>query len=161
MPDLDMLTPRDRQVVNLLIQGCSNPDIGVEMGISTQTVKQHLNFIGLRLGLGVVRHPNRFRIALVRRFGNFPEPDVLTTPTAWDALSDNQREAVRLVADNLSNREIGERLGWTENTTKMMLRRVFDKLGMFSRLELTVWYGRIFGFAKESGNNGKAGESIG
>ena len=36
------VTPRDQQVLNLLAQGCSNKEIGDELNISLQTVKQHL-----------------------------------------------------------------------------------------------------------------------
>jgi hypothetical protein len=39
------------------------------------------------------------------------------------------------------------------------MKRIFDKLGVFSRLELVVWYGRIFGFPQDG--NGSEGSSNG
>ena len=45
------ITPRDQQVLNLLIQGCSNKEIGRQLGISPRTVKQHLRTLFLRAGI--------------------------------------------------------------------------------------------------------------
>ncbi len=36
------VTPRDQQVLNLLVQGCSNKEIAGQLSISPRTVKQHL-----------------------------------------------------------------------------------------------------------------------
>jgi DNA-binding NarL/FixJ family response regulator len=35
------ITPRDQQVLQLLMQGCSNKDITAQLNISPRTVKQH------------------------------------------------------------------------------------------------------------------------
>jgi DNA-binding NarL/FixJ family response regulator len=45
------ITPRDQQVLDLLIQGCSNKEIGRQLGISPRTVKQHLRTLFLRAGI--------------------------------------------------------------------------------------------------------------
>jgi DNA-binding NarL/FixJ family response regulator len=45
------ITPRDRQVLNLLAQGCSNKDIASQLNISPRTVKQHLRTLFLRAGI--------------------------------------------------------------------------------------------------------------
>lgn len=42
------ITRRDRQVLDLLVEGCSNKDIAAELGISPRTVKQHLRTLFLR-----------------------------------------------------------------------------------------------------------------
>jgi DNA-binding NarL/FixJ family response regulator len=36
------ITPRDQQVLRLLVQGCSNKEIASHLNISPRTVKQHL-----------------------------------------------------------------------------------------------------------------------
>jgi FixJ family two-component response regulator len=36
------ITPRDEQVLQLLMQGCSNKEIAAQLNISPRTVKQHL-----------------------------------------------------------------------------------------------------------------------
>ena len=45
------ITRRDRQVLSLLVQGCSNKDIASELRISPRTVKQHLRTLFLRAGI--------------------------------------------------------------------------------------------------------------
>jgi DNA-binding NarL/FixJ family response regulator len=45
------VTPRDQQVLNLLVQGCSNKEIAGQLNISPRTVKQHLRTLFLRAGL--------------------------------------------------------------------------------------------------------------
>ena len=45
------ITPRDRQVLDLLVQGCSNKEIAKELKISARTVKQHLRTLFLRAGI--------------------------------------------------------------------------------------------------------------
>jgi DNA-binding NarL/FixJ family response regulator len=45
------VTPRDQQVLNLLVQGCSNKEIAGQLCISPRTVKQHLRTLFLRAGI--------------------------------------------------------------------------------------------------------------
>jgi two-component system nitrate/nitrite response regulator NarL len=51
-------------------------------------------------------------------------------------LSKRELEVVRSLADGLTNREIADRLGLSQHTIKNYLFRVFDKLGVSSRMEL-------------------------
>jgi DNA-binding NarL/FixJ family response regulator len=45
------ITPRDEEVLQLLVQGCSNKEIAVQLRISPRTVKQHLRTLFLRAGI--------------------------------------------------------------------------------------------------------------
>lgn len=45
------ITPRDQQVLRLLVQGCSNKEIAMALNISPRTVKQHLRTLFLRAGI--------------------------------------------------------------------------------------------------------------
>jgi DNA-binding CsgD family transcriptional regulator len=56
--------------------------------------------------------------------------------TGLSLLSKRELEVVRSLAEGLTNREIGERLGLSQHTIKNYLFRVYDKLGVSSRLEL-------------------------
>ena len=51
------------------------------------------------------------------------------------ALSPREREALRLVAEGLTNREIAERFGVGDETVKTLLSRTFAKLGVRRRAE--------------------------
>jgi len=51
-------------------------------------------------------------------------------------LSRREMEVVRCLAEGLTNREIAERLQLSQHTIKNYLFRVFDKLGVSSRVEL-------------------------
>ena len=44
------ITPRDEQVLKLLVQGCSHKEIASQLNISPRTVKQHLRTLFLRGG---------------------------------------------------------------------------------------------------------------
>jgi two-component system nitrate/nitrite response regulator NarL len=54
-------------------------------------------------------------------------------------LSARETDVVRCVAEGLSNREIAHRLHLTEHTVKNYLFRVFDKLGVSSRVEVVLY----------------------
>ena len=45
------ITPRDEEVLKLLVQGCSNKEIAQQLSISPRTVKQHLRTLFLRAGI--------------------------------------------------------------------------------------------------------------
>ena len=61
-------------------------------------------------------------------------------------LSKREQDVVRCVAEGLSNREIAGRLGLTEHTVKNYLFRIFDKLGVSSRVEVVLY---AFRFRKD------------
>ena len=50
-----------------------------------------------------------------------------------------EREIVSCVVQGYKNREIASRLGTTEQSVKNALRRIFDKTGVYGRLELAVF----------------------
>ena len=61
-------------------------------------------------------------------------------------LSKREQDVVRCVAEGLSNREIANQLGLTEHTVKNYLFRIFDKLGVSSRVEVVLY---AFRFRKD------------
>jgi len=54
-------------------------------------------------------------------------------------LTPREEQVVALVADGLSNREVAAELGLSEHTIKKYLLRIFDKLGISTRVELVLY----------------------
>jgi DNA-binding CsgD family transcriptional regulator len=57
-----VLTPRQRQVVELIAAGCSNEEVGERLGISPRTAKAHCDVLRQKLGVSRRRQiPFAFR----------------------------------------------------------------------------------------------------
>jgi DNA-binding NarL/FixJ family response regulator len=73
--------------------------------------------------------------------------DALVEPVAMETrslvgsrpLSKREEEIARLVAEGLSNRQISQRLTLSEHTVKNYLFRVFEKIGVSTRVELALY----------------------
>jgi DNA-binding NarL/FixJ family response regulator len=57
---------------------------------------------------------------------------------SWDTLTAQELQIVRLAGDGLSNKQIGERLYLSPRTVSNHLYRVFPKLGITSRSQISV-----------------------
>ena len=133
MINLDQVkvTPRDQQVLNLLVQGCSNREIGGQLKISQRTVKQHLRMLFLRAG--ILEGRKRVKLA---RYAHKDEDGVMTL---CENLTPMEIQISILVWEGLTNRQISRIVGTSEQVIKNHLRRTFDKLGVWSRLELAMY----------------------
>jgi DNA-binding NarL/FixJ family response regulator len=47
---------------------------------------------------------------------------------------------IELVAQGLKNRDVAQAVGTTEHVVKNYLRSIYDKLGLWNRVELALWY---------------------
>ncbi|MCG8926975.1 helix-turn-helix transcriptional regulator [Lentzea sp. CC55] len=61
---------------------------------------------------------------------------------ADDAISARERHVATLVAEGLTNRQIGQRLGISPHTVARHVTHARSKLGLRSRAQLAVWAGR-------------------
>jgi DNA-binding NarL/FixJ family response regulator len=54
----------------------------------------------------------------------------------------NERElrVIKLVAEGLKNGEVAEAIGTTQHVIKNDLKTIYDKLGLWNRVELALWY---------------------
>jgi DNA-binding NarL/FixJ family response regulator len=59
--------------------------------------------------------------------------------TPREHLTPKEIQVATLVWEGLTNREIGKLIGTTEQVVKNHLRIAFDKLGVWSRLELAMY----------------------
>ena len=60
----------------------------------------------------------------------------------YDELTEREREVLELVAEGLSNQEIGERLGLAEKTIKHYMTNILGKLQVRSRVEAALLVAR-------------------
>src|ERR1700722_2644250 len=125
------VSPRDQQVLNLLVQGCSNKEIGDQLNISPRTVKQHLRVLFLRAGI----LDGRKRVKLARCV----REEKSSVMASCEGLNPTENQISLLVWKGMTNREIGDIVGTSEQVVKNHLRRTFDKLGVWSRLELAMY----------------------
>ena len=56
------------------------------------------------------------------------------------SLSEKQKRIIGLVAEGMKNSEIAAVIGTTEGSVKEYMRTIYDVTGMWTRLELTMWY---------------------
>jgi DNA-binding NarL/FixJ family response regulator len=68
-----------------------------------------------------------------------PVPMSFLSASGDALLSSRELDVVRCVAEGLSNREIAQRLNLREHTVKNYLFRIFDKLGVSSRVEVVLY----------------------
>ena len=126
------ITPRDEQVLQLLIQGCSNKEIASQLNISPRTVKTtSTNPVpaGRDTGWTETRKTGHRHV----RQG----ADEIMQPR--ERLTTKELQVAALVWEGLTNREIARAIGTTEQVVKNYLRNTFDKLGVWSHLELAIY----------------------
>ena len=62
-----------------------------------------------------------------------------TQPAAWpDALTEREREIIRLVRQGLSNKDIAHQLSISDSTVRHHMTSIFDKVGVPNRQKLLV-----------------------
>jgi DNA-binding NarL/FixJ family response regulator len=77
-----------------------------------------------------VQHGHRFLPpAVAKLFAENPDLDPLTA---------REEQVVRLLAEGLSNKEIGTRLGIAEKTVRVHMTHILDKLGVADRTQLLI-----------------------
>jgi DNA-binding NarL/FixJ family response regulator len=54
--------------------------------------------------------------------------------------SEREQRVIQLVAQGLKNKEVADAIGTTEHVVKNYLRVIYDKLGLWNRVELALWY---------------------
>jgi DNA-binding CsgD family transcriptional regulator len=69
------------------------------------------------------------------------EPSIGRVPEAWSLLTSQELQIARMAAQGMSNREIGQRLFLSHRTVGSHLYRLFPKLGVTSRVQLSAVIG--------------------
>lgn len=63
----------------------------------------------------------------------------ITGPDEVPLLTEREEDVVRLVADGMRNRDVAQQLGVTEHSVRNYLYRIFEKLGVSTRVELILY----------------------
>lgn len=139
LPDLDglavlsKLTALARPPAVLVITMHDDPALvrrAVEGGASGYVLK------------GVGRGELLAALEAVRHGGSVIDPSLLratlSEPAAAEPLTPVEQEMLRLVAQGLTNREIGTRLHWSVGTVKKYLQRTLEKLEASDRTQAAV-----------------------
>jgi DNA-binding NarL/FixJ family response regulator len=66
-------------------------------------------------------------------------PIHFTNPDGMPLLTAREEQVVHLVADGMKNREIAQRLKVKEHSVRNYIYRIFEKLGVSSRVELILY----------------------
>jgi DNA-binding NarL/FixJ family response regulator len=92
---------------------------------------------------GVIRsvHAGEVYVAPALAWGMLREMRSPRT-SPYDELTDREREVLELVAEGLSNQEVGERLGLAEKTIKHYMTNILGKLQVRSRVEAALLVAR-------------------
>ena len=54
--------------------------------------------------------------------------------------TEREYRVITLVAAGLKNKEVADVIGTTQHVIKNYLRVIYDKLGLWNRVELALWY---------------------
>ncbi len=155
------LTPREHDVAVALIDGHAVKEIAQRLNLSEVTVRWYSSRVLRKLDVGsryelagllatpvvpVVADPTavgsdvraagrQHRGPVVRRT---PDATVLPIPVDWRTLPGSEQRVVDLVVQGLTNRQIAEKLFLSKHTVDSHLKSAFAKLGVRSRVALTV-----------------------
>ena len=73
------------------------------------------------------------------RIGPMKKVESLSSPLAWpEALTEREREVIRLVEEGLSNKDIAYRLSISDSTVRHHMTSIFDKVGVPNRQKLLI-----------------------
>ena len=75
---------------------------------------------------------------LIQALSN-PKPLHISNSQGKPLLTRREEDVVRLIADGLKNREIAERLEVKEHSVRNYIYKIFEKLGVSSRVELILY----------------------
>ena len=129
------LGPREQQIAELLLQGCDNAEIARQLKMARRTVKAHFQSSFLTFC-------NYWRYQASQTGNHSLSEAVMFGDQRYGNRIPSEREhqVIELVAQGLKNREVADAIGTTEHVVKNYLRIIYDKLGLWNRVELALWY---------------------
>ena len=120
------MTPREREVAELVLTGASNTQIAATLAVSPRTVQSHVSRV-----LKVLDLPSRAAV-----------PGVLRTDRYWDSatlpLTPRQRQIADLVSRGYTNDGVARTLHVSIKTVEKHLGDIYRRLGIDSRTALAA-----------------------
>jgi DNA-binding NarL/FixJ family response regulator len=123
-----------REVVKLLLAGYyETAEIARLMGVKKRTVKSHFSKLFERVGIPVDSKNKRVRLLNVI---------METEHLQWYGKQPTQREweFIREIAAGKTGSEIAAALGVTAQSSRERAKGIYDKLGVWGRAELAIWF---------------------
>ncbi len=136
-PNSESLTSRQREILELLVQGCQNKEIATTLSISLNTVATHMVNIFEKLQVGNRAHAVAVYVQSLRRFGT---PAANLETSRLQSLSFRQREVLEMLRTGQRNKDINEALGVSVLTVNTHVRRICQRLQVRSRSEAVAVY---------------------
>jgi DNA-binding NarL/FixJ family response regulator len=129
------LGPREQQIVELLLQGCDNAEIASRTEHGAAHRESSFQSV-----ISPIWHQRRYQ-ASETRDPVIPEASMSASWALWVRVpSEREQRVIQLVAEGMKNKEVAEVIGTTEHVMKNYLRVIYDKLGLWNRVELALWY---------------------
>lgn len=142
------LTKRQQDIANLIVQGYEDKEIAKELKVSLRTIKANNYMAYMKYQLVGESKRIQLAIILLRASGK----EVSNEGFEGSCLTPKERQVALMVAAGYTNPTIGLCIGTTEGVVKNYTRFIYDKLGVWNRLELTIWAYRHGLLNKEKNN---------
>ncbi|HEX4789575.1 MAG TPA: LuxR C-terminal-related transcriptional regulator [Actinospica sp.] len=128
------LTPRESDVLDLVLDGLSSKEIARRLGISRATARCHVQNILTKLGV----YSRTQAAALATESAAATGPVAVRAGSAaaarLESLTPRETEVLRALAGGMEKREIAEHLVLSPHTVRTHIQRVLAKLGVHSVL---------------------------
>jgi two-component system, NarL family, response regulator LiaR len=98
-----------------------------------------------------------FAEKFLEELGSKPVGEVIVAPESETGISPRELEITILIAAGATNKEIAERLFITENTTKVHVKNILNKLELKNRQQLAVYAVMKEWVSKKTGNDNEEG----
>lgn len=131
-------TEREQQILELLVHEClSDKEIAAHLGTTEKSMKKRMQIIHYRVGIANAVERKSIRVRLARML----RPACERVPIPADLhLQFKMWDIVRLIAEGFDNIEIAEKTGANYGALKNTVHVIFNRVGVWSRLELAAWY---------------------
>lgn len=114
------------QVVRLVADGMTNPEIGARLGVAASTVKQHMARVAVKFGTG----DRAGIVGAAIRTGLIQVPVVRGVPGGF---GEDLFDVLVRIARGMDNRQIAADLGISYEAVKTRVKRLLSVLGVRNR----------------------------